>query len=202
MTINVLDSACRLIKAATGEEYGDYVTVMDVGVGTEDNDKQVWVSGNWNGDLGTRLSKALERIGVDCEWYDQVGTCSDCQKLLETHPTSYHWQPGYLTHDEGLVCFGCLELSDDSVLEEFNYIDNSSKAIPDVLARHLEEWGWESYNGTYENGWHPGQTDKPGEIFDKIKKESPELSVVFRLDETSQFYIRFTAWTKKRENNE
>lgn len=197
--IDVYESAKRLVKAATGEEYGDYDLVDNVGVGTQWDDEKVWVSGTWRGDLGNRLWKALERIGVECANSDEVDRCYDCGKMIETRATHYGWQARYLTDDEGQrVCFDCLDVSDDEVLDEFGYIDNPEKAIPDVLARHLPEWGWAPYNGTYENGWHPGQDDKPTEIFDKIKEKKPEVSVVFRLDEVSQFYIRFTAWTKNR----
>jgi hypothetical protein len=197
--INVLESAFRLIKVVTGEGYGDGETITGVGVGTQYDDNKVWVTGNWNGTMGRRLFTALDRIGVDAHWYDQYDPCSDCLKLMETSANSYMWQPSYLRDNEGqIVCFDCIDVDDDSVLEEFNYIDNADKCIPDQLAKHLPEWGWESYNGTYENGWHPGQTDKPEKILARIEKDHPNLSVVFRLDETSQFYISFTAWTKDR----
>jgi hypothetical protein len=196
--IDVMESAQRLVKAVTGEPYGDYETVMNVGKGTQWDDEKVWVSGNWNGAMGKRLFTALERIGVQCEYHDEVEQCSNCYKMLQSRPTHYGWQPRYIQDDEGRVCFDCLDTSDDQILEDFGYIDNAEKAIPDVLARHLETWGWAPYNGVFENGWHPGQTDKPTEIFDKIKEKEPNLSVVFRLDEVSQFYIRFTAWTKNR----
>lgn len=203
MLSDVLESAQRLVKAATGEPYGDCEIVMDVGKGTQYDSDKVWVIGNWNGELGGRLFKALERIGVDAEWYDQHDPCSDCQKLMETHPTSYMWQASYIRDNEGqIVCFDCLDLSSDDVLEEFGYINDYNKCIPDKLGEKLSEWGWAPYNGMYENGWHPGQTDDPHVIFDKIKEESPRQSVVFRLDETSQFYIRFTAWVKERETDE
>jgi hypothetical protein len=200
--IDVLESAKRLVKVVTGAEGGDCEIVMDVGVGTERDSDKVWVTGNWNGDLPGRLFKALERIGVDAEWYDQVDPCDGCRKLMETDPTHYGWQPSYLIDlDCNYVCFDCLDVSNDEVLSEFGYIDNVEKAIPDVLAKHLPEWGWEPFNGTFENGWHPGQNDSPQKIFERIQAKwfKNKRSVVFRLDETSQFYIKFTAWTKAKE---
>jgi hypothetical protein len=199
--LDVFESAQRLIKVVTGEPYGDHEMVMDIGVGTQRDEKKVWVTGDWNGTMGGRLFRALDRIGVEAEWYDQYDPCSDCQKLLETSANSYMWQPSYLRDQEGqIVCFDCIDVDDDSVLEEFDYINNPDKCIPDELAKHLPEWGWQPYNGTYENGWHPGQTDKPGLILEKIQgtRFKDRRSVVFRLDETSQFYIRFTAWVKDR----
>lgn len=201
--LDILESAQRLIKAATGEPYGDYETVMNVGKGTQWDDEKIWVIGNWNGTLGGRLFKALERIGVDCEWYDEHEECSDCHKLLRTRSDSYFWQPQYLRTEEcEYVCLDCLDLSDDSVLDDFKFIDNADKCVPDKLGEKLTSWGWEPYNGTYENGWHPGQTDDPHKILARIEKDLPGYSVVFRLDEVSQFYIRFTAWTKDRRDED
>lgn len=197
--INVHEAAQRLIKVVTGEVYGDGELVKDIGIGTENSSDEVWVSGNWNGELGGRLFKALERIGIEGEWLDEVDRCIDCGKMIRTQPSYYGWQGRYLITEEGdRICFDCLDTSNDEILEEFNYIDNAEKAIPDILGKHLETWGWAPYNGVFESGWHPGQTDNPRTIFDKIKEKEPNLSVVFRLDETSQFYIRFTAWTKDR----
>ena len=201
-TLDVLDAAQRLVRAATGEPYGDGELVMDVGKGTERDPDQVWVTGNWNRPMGDRLFDALERIGVDAEWCDMAGRCSDCGKLMETSANCAGWQPGYLTGSEGdRICFDCLDTDTDDVLDEFGYINNPDKVIPDGLGRHLKAWGWEPYNGVFENGWHPGQTDNPREILGAIRAKEPNLSVVFRLDETSMFYIRFTAWTKNRDDS-
>lgn len=203
--IDVLESAKRLVKVVTGTDGGDCETVMDIGVGTERDSDKVWVTGNWNGDLPGRLFTALERIGVEAEWYDQVDPCDDCRKLMETSPTHYGWQPSYLRDDEcRIVCFDCLDVTNDEVLSEFGYINNAEKAIPDVLGKHLEEWGWQPHNGVFENGWHPGQTDSPRLILEKIQgtRFKDRRSVVFRLDETSQFYIRFTAWVKDRREED
>ena len=200
--LNTYEAMKRIVKAGTGEEYGDYSTVMDIGIGTEQGSDVVWATGNWNGELGGRLFKALERIGVECEWYDEYDQCHDCQKLIRVRSDSYHWQPQYLSCDDGRVCLDCIDTSNDDVLDEFGFIDNFDKCIPDVLGNHLEEWGWAPYNGVYENGWHPGQTDDPHVIFDKIKEQNPHMSIVFRLDEVSQFYIRFTAWVKERNEDE
>lgn len=201
--IDVFESAQRLIKAVTGEPYGDYETVMSVSKGTQWDDKKICVSGNWNDPMGKRLFTALERIGVDCRYYDEVIQCSECYKTFECRPSHCGWQPSYIQDEEGYVCFDCLDTRDDQLLEDYEYIDNPNKAIPDVLAKHLGTWGWAPHNGVFENGWHPGQTDDPTLIFDKIKEKEPNVSVVFRLDEVSQFYIKFTAWTKNRgEENE
>lgn len=199
--LDIYEAMKRIVKAGTGDDYGDYITVMNMGIGTEHDKEKVWVTGDWNGELGGRLFKALERIGVDCEWYDEYDQCCECFKLIRVEADSYMWQPQYLSCDDGRICLECIDVTNDYVLEEFNFIDNHDKCIPDVLGKHLEEWGWAPYNGVYENGWHPGQTDDPNVILDKIKEQNPHMSVVFRLDEVSQFYIRFTAWVKERKDD-
>lgn len=201
--IDTLEAAQRLVKVVCGEPHGDGNLVMDVGKGTERDPDQVWVTGNWNVEpYGSRLFDALERIDVEANWFDMHDKCADCGKLMETTPSWAGWQAGYLHVPDAseLVCFDCLDTDTDDVLDEFRITDNPGTAVPDVLGRHLEGWGWAPFNGVFESGWHPGQTDDTRKVFRRIKGEYPNLSVVFRLDETSMFYIRWTAWTKDRSD--
>ena len=91
--LDTLAAAMRLVKVVCGEPYGDGVIVMDIGKGTERDPDKVWVTGNWNEKMGDRLFDALERIDVDAEWYDMADKCADCNKLMESRPTHYGWQP-------------------------------------------------------------------------------------------------------------
>ena len=72
------DRARRLIEAATGDEWGDGLTVTDIGVGNAEpgyDEPGVWVMGDWNPkrwprdddapltaaeSVGPRLARALE----------------------------------------------------------------------------------------------------------------------------------------------
>lgn len=216
------DAACRLIKAACGEEYGDGETVTDIGIGIAEpgygNDETIWVTGNWNparfvrkGDgqppltndesRPVRLGNALERLGVELLWLDEWIQCGQCMKVVRSEPDSYSWTPYYLMGEDDcqpycLDCFATYYGSDDSGLRDFGFIDNPRNAIPDhIKTSQLEAWGWERHNGVFENGWYHREDD-PQQIFDRIKAESPQLEVLFAIDENQQFCIRFTAWVK------
>ena len=223
MSVNTMDAARRLIRAATGEEYGDGDMVTDITVGYAEpgygglhSDTAVVVFGNWNpkrfvrdGDspltneesLAPRLAAALERIGVEIEWLDEWTTCSCCHKAVRTQPDSYSWTRYYVEHDEytSLICLDCFEdgFDDDEGLREYGFVNDPERVLPDHISdNQLIDWGWEKHNGTFENGWY-GREDNPVAIFNRINDEADvPVDVVFKIDENQQFCLRFTAWVK------
>jgi hypothetical protein len=219
MVYDVFESATRLIKAATGDKYGDGMTVTDIGKGIIESgygdDDTVWVAGDWNTkrfvregeppltnaeSMPARLGTALERIGVEILWSDQWYRCDGCFKAFLTQGDSYSWAPYYLETDGERICVDCFKsgYETDEGIREFGFVDNPDNAVPEFITdSDLIEWGWEKYNGTYENGWHPGQDDNPRVIFSHIKADKPNVEVIFRLSERSQFYLRFEAWFKE-----
>ena len=49
MVLDVQESAYRLVKAALGDNWCDYETVMGLGTGyANGSPDEVWVRGNWN----------------------------------------------------------------------------------------------------------------------------------------------------------
>lgn len=232
----VYEKACRLILAATGEEYGDGVTVTDVILGyaepgySSDADAVV-VLGDWNPrhvsgvtrsryedeslparyesddkrvTMPVRLAAALERVGAEVEWSDEWTQCQECHRAVRTQADSYHWKPSYVyVTDSGPICSDCL-ISDgeDAILgygnDEDTYVNNASKCLTWCEPAHVESFGfvkWAPGNErTYESGWHPGQTDDPAVILAEVLAVHPSAEVVFFLDESSQFYVRFSAY--------
>jgi len=228
-----MDKATRLIRAATGEEYGDGYTVTDVATEYAEpgyrSDSGVIVFGNWNpprypkdGDepltkaerLAPRLADALEGIGADVEWLDEWAMCEECHRAVRTEGDSYSWRPSYAWQNEcEIVCTDCLLADMDTSLEP--YVNEPTKAVTWCDAAQLVDAGWELWEpppktvgdlirqgqgaargGRYQSGWHEGMDDKPDEVFAKIRDVLPEVDVVFLLDENSQFYISFSAWTR------
>jgi hypothetical protein len=219
--MNIAEAAQRLIRVATGEPYGDGCTVVDLGVGIVEpgygTAETVWVSGDWNNrrryvngerietsTVPERLATALERIGVEILWHDEWTTCDDCRKAVRTRGDSYHWTAYYVDNDEGTTCLECFAsmYETDDGLTQFGFVNNPRRALPDHISEsQLGTWGWQRYNGLYENGWHEGMNDDPQAIFKQIRDEMPSVDVVFSIYENSQFYLRFTAWTKVREED-
>jgi hypothetical protein len=140
------------------------------------------------------VEKLLETEFV---YSDEYSTCDDCSAIVRTSPNSYHWQPDFYVGDGFLVCSKCFNENTD-YQEDYlrDRINNPKNAINGLLSEEqLEELGFEKLQGQYESGWHPGQTDKPELIFDKIKDDYDEI--VFLIDEVSQFYITFSVWIRE-----
>lgn len=143
--------------------------------------------------------RRLEHIGVELEWYDEwIVTHDGYSKAWRTTADSYSWQPSYVITEDGEVI-----TIDDDVEEWIAYAaNNSSLAIPATVATgaDLIGLGFEEFNGTFENGWHPGQDDNPADILVQIDDlYGPDVDVVFCITETSQFYLKFEAYYRSTE---
>lgn len=223
-----IDRAFSLIRIATGEQYGDGMTVSDLCFGYAEpgyrswkNDDQVIVFGNWNdkryprdGDapltkaetMPSRLARALERAGCEIEWSDEWTTCGDCHRAMRTQADSYSWKMyGAFIEDAcEYLCADCL-LTD---LENYVMpcINNPNNALTFVKAADLEGIGfvkWEpSDPHTYESGWFEDMNDDPKQILPAILATLPTAQVVFMIDEASQFYIRFSAYVREIDNEQ
>ena len=144
--------------------------------------------------------RKLEELGVELEWYDEWIVDHLHDKAYRTSADSYSWQPSYVVTEDGEML-----TVDDDLEEWIAYAKNNPRlCIPSNVATgaDLIRAGFTEYNGTYENGWHPGQTDDPAVIEAEIRRfESADddeygdnLDVVFCLSETSQFYVKFEAY--------
>ena len=55
---------------------------------------------------------------------------------------------------------------------------------------------------TYESGWYPGQTDTPEEVMAAIREHDEECEVVFLLNGSGQFDIRWSAYTRNPDSDD
>lgn len=220
-----IDLARVLVRAATGEPYGDGDIVTDICRGYAEpgygNDDTVVVFGNWNtkrypreGDapltksetIGSRLFDALERAGIEGEWLDEWVICGDCYKAFRSQADSYSWRMfGAFIEDAcEYVCATCILADLPAYLP--NYVNNSDRCLTfgkgsDLAALGFIQWAPDDPQ-RYESGWHPGQDAKPSEILSEIEEaceDRGEVEVVFVLDESSQFYVGFSAWFRVEE---
>lgn len=168
--------------------------------GYQDPEKGI-VFCNWN-PVPKWIGEYLEEAGYACEWSDEWYVDYDYDKAYRTSPDSYGWQPqimfseacgDYITPDDPL---------EDWIQEcSIQSPNDRMRALPGwVTAAQLEEQGFEKFNGLFETGWHPGQTDDPSKTAREIFKDDSIHDVVFRIVENSQFYIVLEAWKRGDES--
>jgi hypothetical protein len=146
---------------------------------------------NWNG-FPTDFDRVLESAGYAIEWEDEWTECCDCGKAVRTSPDCYQWQPYYVFMNEcEIVCLNCLDWPE--YLESIE--DDSDKAV--VAECNPALYGYErlSDENEFENGFHPGQTDSPAKILAALHATGRHR-IVFRLSDSSQFYVRFETWQR------
>ena len=163
-----------------------------------------------------REAEQLLEQGVVFEWYDEWVVVHEYDQAKEQYVSnayrvvedSYHWQPSAIL-DEDSCEFLTPNTPDDEWVEWA--LNDHTRCIPaGMLSTHMDFVGWEDKQVWYEwdedgfeNGWHPGQDADPEKITDEIRaRHGEDTDVVFVLTETSQFYIRFTAYYSLAEADE
>ena len=166
----------------------------------------------------------LEEQGVQFEWYDEWVTVHeyvDGQYVTNAYRTasdSYHWKPSAILDDDS-----CEWLTPNTPDEEWvewalndprrcipsNMLDAADPTLvgwddeadePQVWWEYNEDSEHAGYATTYQSGWFDGQNAKPEEITEQIRSQYGETTdVIFVLDETSQFYISFSAYYRRND---
>lgn len=136
-------------------------------------------------------------LDIEIVYSDEYTTCSDCQNIIRTSPTSYHWQPDFFLGDGFIACNVCFNKQEDyqeKYIEE--RINDPKEAVNGMLSeKQLQELGFKKYNQeSFEHGLHNGQTDNPNEIYNELSVLY--YDVLFVVDEVSQFYITFSVWVR------
>lgn len=154
-----------------------------------DDSKPVIVT-DWNL-FDRRAASLIERLGYEIDWPDSCIGCDHCYKATHTSPQYYgDLRTAHLT-DDCALCPNCArERFEDDILPSL--INNPRSA--DKTGIDLTQFGFEKYNGTYENGLHLGQTDDPHHILRDRLAEWPAAEIVFQISDAGQFDISFTCW--------
>lgn len=156
-----------------------------------------------------RLGVALEEQGWQLEWDDEwVVDWENGGKCYRISGDSYSWQPSLIITE-----YGDFLTPDDDVEEWVAEMGNDphrcitarAKSTSDLEAAGFVRWEPDDPH-TYESGWHPGQTDDPESITREIREatglDEDELTIVFYLNSSGQFDVRFSAWTRdERDRN-
>jgi hypothetical protein len=147
--------------------------------------------------------RKMEEQGVELVWSDEWMVDYHHDKAYRTTSDSYHWKPSVILTED------CEWMTPDDDLETWiDFLKNDpSRCLPDhiysphdLIMAGFDQWGDEKF----ESGWHPGQNDDPKEVLAEILRayDEEDVEVVFVLDETSQFYLRFSAYYRTAQERE
>lgn len=122
---------------------------------------------NWNS-FPAHIMHYLEKH-YELEWSDEWVISYETGRAYRSSPDCYGWQPYFwINHDCEVI--GGDEIQKEKYLRERYieaYLNDPKKAIH--LNIDLAKEGFQKYNGTFENGFHPGQDDNPEEITKTIR---------------------------------
>lgn len=164
--------------------YGEYANPdYDSGIGV--------VVGNWN-TTPRGFGSAVEAAGYVIDWEDEVSGCEGCNRAIHTTPSYYEDTPAYaIVRECEMLCFDCLK---DEAEEWLESLENNPRQAVNVRGIDPAEYGYVKVEGEFENGFHPGQDDKPADIYNRLHSKYSRL--LFVIDSTGQFDIAFSVWTK------
>jgi hypothetical protein len=142
---------------------------------------------NWNY-FPSKVADILEKYGYSIGWEDEWSTCDGCGRAVRTSPDSYGWQPSCVMNDGGTRCIDCL---DEIYIES---LENQPTRAVNLHRFDPAAFGYTKLEGDFESGWHPGQNDKPAEIYARLHPTHARL--LFVVDDVGQFDMRFSIWEK------
>ncbi len=163
-----------------------------------DPESGVIAVGDWNEYAGAtimpRLSRALDRLGIPCEWCDEWADCYECGGLVRVRPDSYCWQPSYIEDDGALVCKECVD--PEKVLRDLEGRSSRCLTLDNI---HPEDHGYvRGCEEDYEHGFYGGQNDSPEAIGQDLKSQGIKR-FLFRLESQGQFDVDFSVWVHESE---
>lgn len=172
-----------ILQFVNGEHWADGYLVHDYGIGTLDDEEQVWIIGDWNREKGEKLAAIFESMEVSVHFYDEAESCSSCYRLMETTPSTMWWRPPYIWFDgDGYVCFQCAASDLPSVLEQFTIfpsdLSNSQReSLPHELLGFVPYELGSLIPDHPELGYKPRFSLPDGYTYEEMRKETLQLVV-------------------------
>jgi len=152
---------------------------------------------DWNLPIMKRIGDILEKLGYVLDWSDELTDCGECYRAIRTCADCYQWEPYFTETKNSLVCLDC---ANDYIEEIIEIYKNRARLLPSVLS--LDDTGYELSEASLESGFHQGMDANPKEIIKRYN--SIGYDVLFRREDTSQFYVTFDVYIKSMtgEGNE
>ena len=98
-----------------------------------------------------------------------------------------------ITEDCEIVGGDEIEEDPSWYVEEYLLNDPSHCNVFDI---DLASLGFTRIDQEFETGWHPGQTDEPQKVFERLQEEMPDHDFIFDLRSKGQFDISWSVWSR------
>lgn len=143
-----------------------------------------------------RISKLLEKLGVELAWSDEWTTCDTCQKLVRITGDSYSWTRAYVEDEgHGAMCRECVAEDPEPHLEA---IENDHSRAWTLENINPEDHGYILIKQEFEKGLYGGQSDDPAKIAASLR-DMGITRFVFLIDAVGQFDMRFKVLVHKSQ---
>jgi hypothetical protein len=202
----VIDAARKAATTSRARSQIDSTVICTEGYaepGYDDPPSGLIAFGDWNvvsryvgrkfqtiDDTPARLSKRLDRLGVELAWVDEWTCCDGCGKAVRTKPNSYSWRPSYIDDGCGtLICGECLRADPAEYLRALEGRSNACLTV-DI---DLEQCGYVLVEAGFEQGLYGGQAADPTLIAEALREQGV-TRFLFKLDHSGQFDIDFSVW--------
>lgn len=162
---------------------------------SDSNDKGLLtVIYDWNhGPEG--LEDLVASLGADTVYDDDHSTCEECGQLVSTRPMYSGWTAKWLWLGSDIVCKHCAREYPEHIIEE--YANQQEKVLPPNIV-DVTALGFVAHKTELETGLHIGMNADLSEL-DSV----PEgYDYILTLDESSQFYVTWSIYIRKQEDEE
>ena len=191
--MNITPKRTEIVKNAVNElmEHGDLDFAGSYGEpGYGPSEKGIYFA-NWNDH--EFLGNYLEALGYELEWSDEWYNDYENDKAYRSQADSYSWNSSILycekTH-EMLTPDSDVTLWIDSVMDRTNI------ALPNwITDEQLIENDWVKVDEKFANDWY-GNSDDPEAIAEALKENSVIESVLFKIEDTHQWGLKFSVFYK------
>jgi len=142
---------------------------------------------NWNY-FPRGIDSLLESYGYEIEWSDEWTTCDGCNRAMRTNPDCWSWQPSFADDEHGTLCLDCLRRDPSDYLASLEDNPDTALTVEIDPAQH----GYVKIESDFESGFHPGMTDNPRAIYERLSAQFSRI--LFKIDTREQFTTKFSVW--------
>jgi hypothetical protein len=120
--------------------------------------------------------------------------CEHCNGCITEGP-DYHGDTAHyaILGESDIVCEACIRK--DFAQEYLEGLEDNPRQAVHVRGVDPAKFGYVQVARDFENGFHPGQSDDPVKIAKDLKSRGYS-GILFSIDSSGQFDIRFSAFAK------